>query len=223
MDSMSGLSPSKQSHVLTSRKIKALAAQYSKVVDNIQGVGGMDQLKEEIDTYVVDEEIDDIGKDEGFEQYWTHVGNLHEGAGGWERYSVLPRFALAMGVKYNDTSDVESSDSFMNNIHQDKQRNVMSQDMLDSHLQIRYGVESKENRDKCETCGQSAPVPPHCHCTLAEVTDRMREKCRRAHVRCKAAQVEASEAKLDASKEEILLLLFKIDATRVSSCRKEES
>ena len=137
MDNMSGLSPYKQSHVLTSTKIKALANQYSKVVDNIQTIGGMDELRSEIDNYVVDDDVKNIEKNQGFEEYWNDVAAITDGDAAWQRYTILPRFAKAMGVKHNDTSDVERQFSVMNNIHQNKQRNSMSHDTLDSHLQIR--------------------------------------------------------------------------------------
>ena len=61
MDSMSGLSPFKQSHVLNTRKLKDRALDYSKVVDNIEPVGGMDQIQVDIDWYVT------LEKDLGYE------------------------------------------------------------------------------------------------------------------------------------------------------------
>ena len=89
MENMSGLSPFYQSHILTSRKIKALASHFSKVVDNIEFVGGMDKLKTEIDRYVLDKDIDDL-KDMSLENYWIKVGEITDGKAGWVRYLVLP-------------------------------------------------------------------------------------------------------------------------------------
>jgi hypothetical protein len=102
----------------------------------------------------------------------------------------------ARAVNPTDTSGVERSFSIMNNIHQDKQRNGMSQEMLDSHLHIRSGVESKENKRKCCKCQEDDP-PPHCHCTIVEITQVMREKCAKAWSKCKASQQEASAEKAE--------------------------
>ena len=222
MDNMSALSPHKQCNILTSRKLKALAMQYSKVVDNIEPFGGMDSLKEEIDRYVVDDDIKEIEKGSGFEQYWTEVGNLTDGEARWERFSILPRFAFSMAVKHNDTSVVERQFTVMNNIHQDKQRNAMSQDMLDSNLHVRSGVESKQNRKKCHKCSEPKPTP-HCHCTLAEVTPEMRQNCVKAWEKCKAAQLKASAEKKDVSTEmvERREVLDRIEAERINKLKEE--
>ena len=191
MDNMSGLSPYYQSHIITSRKIKALASHFSKVVDNIEFVGCMDKLKTEVEQYVLDKDIEDL-KDMYFEDYWMKVGEITDGEASWVRYLVLPRFALAMGVKHNDTSTVERTFSIMNYVHQNKQRNSMKQDMLDSHLHIRSGVESKENKNLCKKCTEPVPVE-HCHCSVAEVTEEMREECRKAWLKCTTAQTGAAE------------------------------
>ena len=103
-----------------------------------------------------------------------------------------------MGTKHNATGDVEREFSVMNLIHQNKQRNKMSQDSLNSHLHIRSGVESKENRSKCSKClDPNSPV--HCHCLQADITDSMRQKCKKAWEKCKQAQREAAEEKKEAS------------------------
>ena len=68
----------------------------------------------------------------------------------------------------------------------------MSQDMLDAHLHIRSGVESKENKERCKTCTVPDPVE-HCHCSVAEITEEMREECRKAYIKCTIAQKSASE------------------------------
>ena len=198
MENMSALCPSKQSHILTSRKLKILVGQYSKVVDNIETFDGMDKVKCEIDQYVTDDDVTEIEKDKGFEFFWENVAELTDGAGGWVRYEVLPRFALAMGTKHNATGDVEREFSVMNLIHQNKQRNKMSQDSLNSHLHIRSGVESKDNRSKCSKClDPNSPV--HCHCLQADITDSMRQKCKKAWEKCKQAKREAADEKKEAS------------------------
>ena len=63
MDNMGGLHPEKQSHLQTPRKLKSLASQYSKVVDNIQKFGGMDKIRDEIDQYSTDDSVSDLDKD----------------------------------------------------------------------------------------------------------------------------------------------------------------
>lgn len=100
-------------------------------------IGGCDKVKSEIDRYVTDEDVKELDKDGGFEQYWQEVGDLTEGAAGWCRYKVLPRFALAMGTKYTATGGVERGFSRMNLIHQNTQRNMMAQSMLNAHMHIR--------------------------------------------------------------------------------------
>ena len=57
MVSMSGLAPGKHNHVLTNRKLRTLVNKYSKVVDNIQFQGGIDQIKKEIEQYCLDEDV----------------------------------------------------------------------------------------------------------------------------------------------------------------------
>lgn len=197
LDNMSALSPRKQTDMLTSRKLKSLAKQYSKVVDNIEPFGGMDQLKSEIDQYVMDDEVKDIPRDTSLEAYWLEVGGLTDGDARWQRFSILPRFAIAMAVKHTDTSSVEREFSIMNNIHQNKQRNTMAQDMLDCHLHIRSGVESKQTREQCKKCKEPG-ASPHCHCTVVEITPEMRQECQNAKAKCKNAQEEASADKAEA-------------------------
>jgi hypothetical protein len=79
MDNMSALSPHRQSHLMTARKLKSLAYQYSKIVDNIEPIDGMDQLKTEIDRYVVDDDVKNIKKDGDYEGFWDSVGALTDG------------------------------------------------------------------------------------------------------------------------------------------------
>ena len=187
--------------MMVNPKITTYIRPCSKVVDNIQSVGGMDQLRAEIERYCVDDDIkENVAKDQGFEQYWKDVGELTEGGAGWQRYTVLSRWGLSMGVKLNDTSEVERTFSVMNNIHQDKQRNMMSQDMLNSHLHTRSGVESKKNREKCERC-KDPEVRPHCHCMVTDITPTMRQKCKQAWIKCKTAQEEGRKVREEETKE----------------------
>ena len=222
MDNMSALSPHKQSHILTARKLKGLALQFSKVVDNIEPFGGMDSIKEEIDRYVVDDDVKEIEKGNGFEQFWSDVEDITDGEARWQRFPILPRFAFAMAVKHNDTSDVERQFSVMNNIFQDKQRNAMSQDMLDSNLHVRSGVESKQNKKKCPKCAEPEPTP-HCHCTLAEVTPETRQNCVKAWEKCKNSQTKDAAQKNEASKNllERKEIYEKTEAARIDKLKED--
>ena len=175
MVSMSGLAPGKHTHALTAGRLKVLINKYSKVVDNIKFVGGRDKVMEEIDAYTVDEEVAEL-EQTSFEAYWQAVAKLKDGI--WPRYEVLPGFAYAMGAKFNDTSTVERKFSDMNFIHQNKQRNRMSQEMLDAHLQIKHGVECKENISKCDKCQQGGGGS-HCHEVEKEKAKKLKENTER--------------------------------------------
>ena len=134
-------------------------------------------------------------KSVGFDQFWDQVANLTDGEARWKRYSILPRFALAMGVKYNDTSCVERSFSLMNIIHQNKQRNGRDQDTMNSNLHVRAGVESKEKKIKCQEC-QRVNSDLHCHCAISDVTSRMRDECSKAASKYKTSiQLKSSKNK----------------------------
>ena len=174
MDHMTALSPKHQSHLLTSDKLTTLASKYSKVVENIQPVDGMDRLKQEIKRYVTDDDVKDLDKDQ-FESFWEAVSELTDGAADWQRYEVLLRFAFAMGTKHDATGDVERGFSTMNIIHQNKQRNQMEQDTLNAHLHIKAGMESHDVTRNCNKCSFISSSP-HCHCNLFSVTELIRAK-----------------------------------------------
>ena len=202
MVSMSGLAPGKHNHVLTNRKLRTLVNKYSKVVDNIQFQGGIDQIKKEIEQYCLDEDVGEL-EESSYEDYWHAVAGLKDGV--WARYEVLPQFAFAIGAKFNDTSGVERKFSDMNLIHQSKQRNQMSQEMLDTHLHVKHGVESKENRKSCTKCqhGNSA----HCHCSKVKIDEEMRRRCKKAYLavcdrrECARNLAEAEEKQFEARAE----------------------
>ena len=199
MDNMSALSPSSQSHILTGDKLVYLAVKYSKVVDNIQAIDGMDRLKDEIRRYVTDDDVKELCKDT-FEEFWDDVGKLTDGGAGWFRYEILPRFALGLGTKHDATGDVERGFSTMNLIHQNKQRNAMEQDTLNAHLLIKAGVEAKEVTKNCVKC-KVYPIVAHCHCELFEVNDIMREKCKVAWQKCLNAQASAAITRKEVTAE----------------------
>ena len=173
---LSGLDPTAQSNILTPTKLNHLAREYSKVVDSIQYVGGMDTIKEEIIKYVTDEDVKQLPK-EDYESFWLNVKELNEGQSSWRRYDVLPHFALCMATRYDANAEVERSFSLMNLVHQNAQRNSMSQATLDSHLHIRSKVESKESKDGCDKCQSGVD---HCHCCRLVITEDLRLKCKQA-------------------------------------------
>ena len=199
LDNMAALSPSRQSHILTGDKLVSLAVKYSKIVDNIQSVDGMDRIKDEIKRYVTDDDVKELEK-ETFEDFWEEVGKITDGAAGWLRFEILPRFALALGTKHDATGDVERGFSTMNLIHQNKQRNSMEQETLNAHLLIKAGVEAKEVTKICDKC-KVCPIVPHCHCELFDVSELMRQKCKVAWQKCLNAQANAALVRNEVSEE----------------------
>ena len=197
MSNLAGLDPLKQSHVLTKRKLCSLANSYSKVVDNIE-IHSMDKLKKEIEEYIKDEDVKMLDKQVGFEEYWKNVGSILDG--GWKRFEILPSFANAMGVILCSNSEVERWFSVMNNIHQNKQRNCLSQNSLNSMLHIRSGVESNKIRDNCEQCSLDTDKG-HCHCSLVDLTGEIRESCKKAASKYLASLDDARKEKQAASEE----------------------
>ena len=152
-----------------------------------------------IKRYVVDDDVKEIDK-KAFEPFWEAVGDLEEGE--WQKYEVLPRFALSMGTKNSATGDVERSFSNMNQIHQNKQRNCMSQETLDANLHIRSGVECEKNWKSCERC-EGDSYYDHCHCKLTTISEDMKSNCRKAWEKCKSAQRGASKLKEDVDQNNI--------------------
>jgi len=193
---MSALSPLKQSHVATKYSLKSLANSYSKVIRNIDQEG-MDKVRREIEEYIIDDDIKDIDKSLRYEDYWTAVSNLKEGE--WQKYEVLPRFAMAISVVFNSNSEVERQFSLMNNVHQNKQRNCLSQESLNAILHVKSGVESSLVRRNCGKC-QSSSSSDHCHCTLVDLSN-IRDHCREARRKYFAAQTDAKANKENDSAE----------------------
>ena len=118
LDCFTALSPSKQSHLLTARKLKNLANKYSKVVNNIDACDGMDKIFTEIDQYQLDEDVKVLDKSLNYEDYWSKVANLELGSSDWKKYEVLPLFAVGLAIKFISNSEVERKFSLMNNIFQ---------------------------------------------------------------------------------------------------------
>ena len=191
MANMSALSPGKHSHILTTRKLKSLVNTYSKVVRNIDP-NGMDRVMTEIEDYSVDDDVHEMDRNMRFEDYWKKVDSLMDGT--WKRYRILPAFANALSVVFCSNSEVERQFSFMNNIHQNKQRNRLSQETLNATLLIRSGVESSLVRKDCDRCLDSSSTS-HCHCSLVDFTGDIRQKCKEANRKYKASLAEAKASK----------------------------
>ena len=85
MDNMSALDQKFQSHIATSRKLKNLSSQYSKIVDSIQFVDGRDKIRTEIEKYVTDEDVMELDKEEGLESFWSNVKKITDGIEKWPR------------------------------------------------------------------------------------------------------------------------------------------
>ena len=158
----------------------------------------MDTVRTEIDEYVVDEDVKEIDKSLKFEDYWKEVGNLTDG--GWKRFNILPSFAVALSVLFSSNSEVERHFSLMNNIHQNKQRNCLSQETLNAILHIRSGVESSLVRKNCGKC-EMPSAEPHCHCSLVDITGDIREHCKQAHSKYVSSQAEARADKENETEE----------------------
>ena len=61
MECFSALGQKKQSHVFTAEKLKKLVDKYSKIIENIDSLEGMDKIKNEIDEYQTDLDIKEYG------------------------------------------------------------------------------------------------------------------------------------------------------------------
>ena len=181
---MSALGPKNRSKLDTVRRIKYLSRRFSKTVDRIDVVSGQDRIEEEALRYCEDDDIMDIRK-EKYSEYWEGVRDMKDGSADWQRYKVLPRFALAMGTLLNSNSPGERMFSIQSSIGNNKAKNRLKQDTLDAMLQIREGIESKRAKDACPKCAavrvDKSIVPrQHCHCQFLELSDTLLQSCKSA-------------------------------------------
>ena len=181
---ISAFDPKKHNDISTTAYIKYLAKKFTKIVNNVECVEGQDKLDQGIEDYPTDEEVKEFVNLE-FEDYWLAVSNLKEG--GWKKYYILPRFALAFGTLFISNSESKRAFSVQTDIRRNPKRNLMDQDTFDGHLQIHYGVECKEVKALCTTCVDYAKassedkkvIPPHhCHCSVAPISEQMKETCK---------------------------------------------
>ena len=181
---MSALGPKNRCKVDTVRRIKYLGRRFSKIIERIDPVSGHDRLVEEAQMYCEDEEIMDINK-EKYSEYWEEVKELKDGSAEWQRYKVLPRFALALGTLLNSNSPGERMFSIQSSIGNNKAKNRLKQDSLDAMLQVREGIESKKARKQCPKCAEvyldeSIAPRQHCHCQYLELSDDLIHSCKSA-------------------------------------------
>ena len=208
---LSALHPKNQRQASTPAKLKSLVKKHTKVAENISKVDGQNKLNSEIDRYVTDDDIVELNET-NYETFWSAVGELKDGT--WPRYEILSRFALALGTRYDATSDVERSFSVMNSIHQNTQRNCMSQETLNANLHIRSAIQNKDSFNRCEKC-QRGEFKDHCHCSLFQITDSLRERCKAARSLQEQASKEKNNSNNNASGEEV-------DTKRKAFEREEE-
>ena len=181
LEYMEAFSPLNQTAADTPDQILFLAGQFSKILKNLRPNDGFDKLKSEVHQYQADSEVGRISKSLSYNKYWLEVSKITEGI--WKVFEVLPRLALVLGTPFNSGAEMERGFSVQSDIHRNPKRNQMSHDTLDSHMQIRYGIESRETKDKCEKCGGDgdAKTKCACHCKLAEISDDMRMNCSKAY------------------------------------------
>ena len=96
-------------------QMKYLVRKYPKVVENIEPSEGLDRIREEIESYTVDEDLL-LLKHKIFEEFWKAVADLTEGDG-WAKYPLLPRFVMAMAIMFNSNSEIERAFSVQTDIH----------------------------------------------------------------------------------------------------------
>ena len=83
----------------------------------------------------------------------------------------------------------------------DPKKNRMSQDLLEAHMQIHYGVESFLNFDKqdCKPCN-SGRKRAHCHCSMSEITDEMISESKKAYLNDESEDDEDHDVAIPHSK-----------------------
>ena len=195
---MSAFSPANRSKENTAGQIMFMATRFSKILDNIRPGDGLDKLKNEVQIYQADEDINYFDKHLSYNDYWGKVSEVTEGSEGWQVYEVLPRLARVLGSAFNSGSEMERGFSVQSDIVRDPKRNRMSHETLDSHMQVRFGVECEQSRRKCSDCNTRKEISRKedvdktdiekkiekrsclCHCKVAEISDAMKLNCSKA-------------------------------------------
>ena len=193
LDYLNAFSPFKRTHRETKERILYLANSYPKIITGIAPVNGFDLLRNELDIYTTDDILKELDKSQNFNSYWGDVANVKEGE--WELFEVLPRFARALGTPFNSGSEMERGFSRQSDITRDVKRNRMTHETLDSHMQIHYGMESRETKQNCDVCVLKEKIAGKeskdltevekktgkkvcvCHCKYSEITNTMMSNC----------------------------------------------
>ena len=196
---MESFSPYNQRNVNTADQMLYLGGSFTKILKNIRPHDGFDKLRSEVEMYRTDPDVERINKNLSYNDYWLKVGEIKEG--GWEVYETLPRFALVCGTPFNSSAEMERGFSVQSDILRDPKRNRMSHETLDTHMQIKYGMESKETRAKCDKCNDTSTQTCPCHCKFADISDKMRLNCSHAW---RAMNTSKETASVEARNEEIL-------------------
>ena len=211
LEYMSALSPYNRTKVDTNNKILYLATSYSKILDGVAPGNGLDTLKQELELYSIDDNLNDINKAQSYNSYWGKISEVTEGEGEWQVYEVLPRLARAFGTPFNSGSEMERGFSRESDITRDPKKNRMTHETLDSHMQIHYGIECAESKQKCNRCIQKAVIAEKkpellteqekkeekkvciCHCKYSEISSTMLANC------SEARKAETEKAQLNAA------------------------
>ena len=135
-----------------------MAASYSKILNGVAPRNGLDIRKQELELYLIDDNLKDINKDQSYNSYWGKVSEITEGEGEWLVYEVLPRLARVFGTPFNSGSEMERGFSRQTDITRDPKRNRMTHETLDTHMQIYYGIECAESKQKCDRCLQKLVI-----------------------------------------------------------------
>ena len=80
LENIEALGPGNRTKAETPDRIMYLANSFSKVINNIEPGDGMDKVKEEVETYQLDDDQQmlDLNKKLGFDQYWEKVSKITE-------------------------------------------------------------------------------------------------------------------------------------------------
>ena len=182
------LAPSKKNNPALLSKLKYLAIKYEKVLKQYCETSNyVEEFEAQVISYqrhTMEEEVLDLP----FCDYWKNVGKVTVG-GEKKGLRLLSKFALGLGTQFNSNSKIERQFKAQSSIHTDKHRNKLDQDMLDSYLTVKSGVESLKVQETCDKCRRDAEKiadgivrnpRPHCHCCYAKPSDKMIERCRTA-------------------------------------------
>ena len=193
----SSLGPNKKNSSKLLSNMRFLGSKYEKV---LKQYSESTNYKEEFESQVIEYQrlgLEPEVLDLPFGEFWKNVGEITIG-GEKNGLRLLSKFSLGLGTQFNSNSKIERQFKAQSTIHSDKHRNKLDQDMLDSYLTVKSGVESLKVRDLCEKCkkdaekiafGEVKNPRPHCHCCFAKPSDKMLEKCRSAR-KCYGKEME---------------------------------